>query len=87
MITLYTHSNKFFGKLNRLPEGRVVSITKNLYGSTVHFLEFKHDEEVLVFVLTSFGTRKNDCVPWVLFTKETFICEPQRNKSLTIECC
>ena len=37
MITIYTNSNRFFRKYDGLNDGRVVSITKNVYDSTVDF--------------------------------------------------
>ena len=39
MITIYTDSTRFFRKCNGLPDGRVVSMTKNEYGSAAQFLK------------------------------------------------
>ena len=38
MITLYISSNRFFPRRNGISNGRVVSSTKNKYGSAVNFL-------------------------------------------------
>ena len=38
MILLYIYFRRFFLNLNRLSDDKVVSLTKNEYGSEVYFL-------------------------------------------------